>query len=70
MLNEGPRYNHAARVAAEWLNVHNPDEGTARQFGRLLFLILSAMEDADRELAAMRHSLACPQCPSIPHGRH
>lgn len=58
MNENGPRYDHAARAAAEWLNLHDPSECKAQQFGRLLFLILSAMYEAERELAEMRHIIS------------
>lgn len=54
MNGNGPRYDHAARAAAQWLNLHDPGECKAQQFGRLIFLILDAMYKADAELNGVR----------------
>ena len=56
MTNEGPRYDHAARTAAAIVNLHGTsDDPPAVKFAKILFLILSAMDEAERELSEMRH---------------
>jgi hypothetical protein len=55
LSNNGPRYEHAAKAAAEWLNLHDPSECKAQQFGRLLFLILSAIYAAEEEISGIRY---------------
>jgi hypothetical protein len=57
MLNEGPRYHHAAKTAAAIINLHaTRDEPPAVRFATILFLILEAMDAAERELAEMRRT--------------
>lgn len=50
MADNGPRYDHALRAAAEVISVLKLSEPEAEQFGRVLFLILDAMYAADAEL--------------------
>lgn len=55
MLDEGPRYNHAAKTASAIVNLPaTRDEPPAVRFAKILFLILEAMDEAERELAEMR----------------
>ncbi len=57
--NNGPRYDHAAKVAAMIINLHvNSDDQAAIRFGKILFLVLDAMYEAERELAEMRHIIS------------
>jgi hypothetical protein len=54
-MNEGPRYNHAAKTAATIINLHSTsDDPPAVKFAKILFLILEAMEEAERESSEMR----------------
>jgi hypothetical protein len=51
MNGNGPRYDWAARVAAEIINLHvGSDDPKAVLFGKILFLILEAMYAAEEEL--------------------
>ena len=55
MTNEGPKYQHAAACAATIINLHiNSDDAPAIKYGKILFLILESMYEAERELAEMR----------------
>jgi hypothetical protein len=56
MSDNGPRYDHAAKVAATIINLPvNSDDQAAIKYGKILFLVLDAMYEAERELAEMRH---------------
>lgn len=51
MFNEGPRYDWAARSAAEIVNLHmHSSDCKAVVYGRILFCVLQAMYEADQEL--------------------
>jgi hypothetical protein len=55
MTNEGPRYTHSARIAATIMNLQlHSDDTPVIKFGKILFLILEGMDEAERELAEMR----------------
>jgi len=57
MLDEGPRYNHAAKTAEAIVNLHRTsDDPPAVRFAKILFLILDAMYEAERELAENRQA--------------
>jgi hypothetical protein len=54
MSENGPRYDNAARAAAEILNLHwGTDQPKATIFSKLLFTILQAMYQAEAELNGM-----------------
>lgn len=54
-MNEGPRYNHAAKTTATIINLHSTsDDPPAVKYAKILYLILDAMYEAERELAEMR----------------
>ena len=51
----GPRYDHAANVTAEILDLHSdPDTPKHLRFARILFAILAAMEQAEQEFSKKR----------------
>jgi hypothetical protein len=55
MTNEGPRYNHSAKAASDIYNLYiHSDDQPAVKYGNILFRILQAMNDAERELAELR----------------
>jgi hypothetical protein len=55
MTNEGPRYHHSAKAAADIINLHtNSDEPPALRYSKILYRVLQAMNDAERELAELR----------------
>ena len=56
MHNEGPRYARAAEAAATIINLHlHSDDAKAVTFGLIFFLILEKMNEAEHELAELRH---------------
>jgi hypothetical protein len=51
----GPRYDWAAKVSAEIINCHlDSKESKVVLFGKILFIILSAMDRAEEELSWQR----------------
>jgi hypothetical protein len=52
MIEEGPRYARAYEATAEILNLHifDPKKSKADLVGRVLFIILHAMYEAEAEL--------------------
>ena len=54
MCENGPKYDNAARAAAEIVNLLNPSEPKAVQYGRILFTILHAMYAADDGVTGRR----------------
>jgi hypothetical protein len=55
MTNEGPRYDHSAKAASDISNVYiHSDDPPAITYGNILYRILQAMNDAERELAELR----------------
>jgi hypothetical protein len=52
---EGPRYARAAEASAQIVNQYlNSDRPKSEIFGRILFVILAAMYQAEEELGASR----------------
>ena len=55
VLNEGPRYNHAAKASADIINLYlNSDDPAPVKFAKILYRIKDAMDKAESELAEMR----------------
>lgn len=56
MIEEGPRYHHAAESAAQIVNLLAGDYpgGKAQLFSRILFLVLECMYAAEDELNESR----------------
>lgn len=57
MTGIGPRYDWAARAAAQILTEADPFAPKAMEFGRILFIILDAMVAAQAELSQQEPSV-------------
>ncbi len=53
--NEGPRYSRAAETTATIINLHvQSDDPPAIKYAKILYLVLDAMYEAEREIAQMQ----------------
>ncbi len=57
MTEEGPRYHRAYEATVEILNLHifDPEKSRVELIGKVLFIVLAAMYEAEAELREHRY---------------